>query len=447
MAFGAGRLAAALAELDPAWPEARFCVALSGGIDSVALLHALHGLREAGRIRGLRALHVDHGLQAGSRGFAERCRDLCRRLAVPFEIADLRLAVPPGASVEAHARDARYAAIAERLRAGEWLLTAHHRDDQLETLLIQLMRGAGVPGLAAMPARARLGAGLHGRPLLGVERAEIDAYAACHGLVFEHDPMNDAPRFDRAWLRREILPPLRSRWPGVAATVARSAGHMAQAARLLAELAAEDATGMVDGGRLSVAALRRLSRDRQTNVLRWWIQERGLSPPPAARLRSIMNELLTARADAEPSVRWAGAELRRYRGRLYAMLPLTESPSAGWTLGPAPPSAVALGAGLGRFGLVATPGGGLDAGACGVIEIRFRVGGESLRPHADRPRKRLKQLCQEAGIVPWMRSRLPLVFIGDRLAAVADLWIDSELTVPAGRPAYTPVWSERPPLF
>lgn len=446
MDFGAPRLAAALAELDPGWRAARYCVALSGGIDSVVLLHAMGALRAAGEIGSLRAVHADHGLQAASSGWASHCRTLCAREHVPLEVVELGLAAQPGASVEAQAREARYAAFARLLQAGEWLLTAHHRDDQLETVLIQLLRGAGVAGLAAMPARAPLGAGWHARPLLGVDRTAIAAYAAAHALGFQQDPMNESPRFDRGWLRREILPRLRSRWPAAATTVARSAGHLAQASRLLAEIAAADAREVADGSRLSLARLARLSRDRQANLLRWWIHERGLRPPPAARLESALDGMLAAREDAQPLVRWPEGELRRYRGRLYAMKPLPVMPSAS-VVSPGPGRAVPLGPGCGSFTLMAGSQGGIRAELPPPIEIRFRGGGESLQPAAARPRKRLKDLCQEAGIVPWMRGRLPLVFAGERLVAVADLWVDAEFQAPAGAPGLRAVWEGRPELF
>lgn len=445
MDFGAPRLAAALARLDPSGSATGFCVALSGGLDSSVLLHAMAALRDAPDARGLRAVHVDHGLQPESAAWADGCRTLCNRLAVPFEAVKLSLSIPPGASIEAEARDARYAALAARLRAGEWLLTAHHRDDQFETVLIQLMRGAGVAGLSAMPELARLGAGWHARPLLGLDRSTIAAYAAHHGLDWVRDPMNDSTRFDRGWLRARVLPAIRERWPAAGATVARSAGHLGAARRLLDELAQTDAAGVVEGGRLVIDGLQRLSQERQANLLRWWIRSRGLGPPPAARLAAALRELPGARIDATPLVRWPHGELRRYRGRLYAMHPL---PAAAVTQPGADAGSgiLELGPGLGQFSLVAGVQGGLRLPLAGDPVIRFRAGGEGLRTHPDRPRKRLKDLCREAGIVPWMRERLPLVYVGGQLAAVGDLWIEAELSAPVGVPALAPVWSDRPEL-
>ncbi len=447
MAFGPERLCAALSALEPAWHSSGFCVALSGGLDSSVLLHSLAALRAGNAGLRIRAVHVDHGLQSEAAAWADACAGFCRSLEVELLVLRLGLEPAAGESVEAHARDARYAAIARILKPGEWLLTAHHRDDQLETVLIQLMRGAGVAGLAAMPARAALGPGWHGRPLLEIDRALLAAYAQQAGLSWVSDPTNIATRFDRGWLREQVLPQMRMRWPQAAATVSRSAGHLAEASRLLASMAESDATGLLDHGRLAIDGLRRLPQDRQANLLRWWIREQGLGAPSAARFESILDDLVEARADAVPLVRWENGELRRYRDRLYAMQPLPESPSGTLRFDPALPAGIDLGGGLGRLCLVPTDQGGLDPGLLHAVVVRFRMGGESLRPHPARPRKRLKQLCQEAGIVPWMRERLPLLIAGSRLVAVGDLWIDSELAVAPGKPALKPVWSGRPELF
>lgn len=441
MPFSAERLAQRLDAADPGWRTAPLALALSGGLDSTALLHALAALAARESLT-FRALHVDHGLQAGSGAWAEACRAACRAAGAALEVIELRLVPVRGESVEARARDARYAALAERLAEGERLLTAHHRDDQLETVLIQLLRGAGVAGLAAMPARAALGRGWQLRPLLDVGREELAAYARQHGLAWQEDPMNSAERFDRAYLRTRVLPAIRERWPSAAETVSRSSRHLAEAARLLDEVAEGDASGVIDDGRLSLSTLSRLPRDRQVNLLRWWIREVGLRPPPAARLDSALPAFLAARPDGAPALRWEDGEVRRYRGRLYAMTPLPGPPPL-----PTAGQAVELGNGLGRFELVSGEQGGLRQAGLPRVSIRFRAGGESLRPHPARPRKRLKDLCQEAGIVPWMRERLPLVFAGDRLAAVGDLWIDAEFAAGAGEPAWKPVWEARPRIF
>jgi tRNA(Ile)-lysidine synthase len=441
--FGAERLAEALAAIDHAWQEGGVCVALSGGLDSSVLLHAMADVARAHSTR-LRALHVDHGLQAASAAWARSCRDACKAAGIPLQVVSLDLDVPRGASVEAAAREARYSALAAELTAGERLLTAHHRDDQLETVLIQLLRGAGVAGLAAMPARARLGLGWQLRPLLGVDRAELRAYADRHGLAWHEDPMNEALRFDRGYLRARVLPAIRERWPAAAATVARSALHLGEASRLLEGLAAADGAGLVDDGRISLAGLERLPRERQVNVLRWWLRAEGLRPPAAAQLGAGLPDFFSARPDGAPCLAWPQGEIRRYRGKLYAGPPLPAGPRA---VARGESATFDLGPGLGFLRLVEASEGGLRTPLPAAPELRFRVGGESLKPHPGRPRKRLKDLCQEAGVVPWMRDRLPLLYVGERLAAVGDLWIDEEFEAAPGQAALKPVWSGRPRIY
>lgn len=317
--FIPGALAESLQRLIPAWPDASLCVALSGGVDSVALLHAA---REAASRHGglrLRALHVDHGLQAASGEWAAACRQLCERLAVPCRVLELGLAVRKGESVEAEARRERYDALAAALEPGEYLLTAHHADDQLETVLLQLFRGAGVAGLAAMPESARLGPGHHLRPLLQVPRSGLVGYAEALGLRWIEDPMNRESRFDRSYLRHEVLPAILARWPAAARTVGRGARHFAEARGLLESLAEIDAARFLDDeGTLAVAGLLQLPHARRVNVLRWWIVRQGLGLPSAARLESIIRDVLPARPDAHPVVTWPTGEVRRRKGRLCA---------------------------------------------------------------------------------------------------------------------------------
>lgn len=307
-----------LARLVTTWPDARLCVALSGGLDSVALLAACVDLRTSHATLSVRAVHVHHGLQPEADDWQARCEELCRRLDVSLEVVRLALAPRRGESVEAEARDARYAAFAERLAFGEALLTAHHEDDQLETVLLQLMRGAGVAGLAAMPAVTALGAGLHARPMLRVPRDAVRGYAAERGLTWVDDPMNASERFGRGYLRARVTPALKARWPAAGRSVGRSARHLGEAQRLLDDLAAIDADAVSDGECLRVEPLLLLSRPRQANLLRWWLRRRGLRLPNAARLDAILDHVMPARPDARPRVDWPGGEVSRRGGRLYA---------------------------------------------------------------------------------------------------------------------------------
>ena len=293
---------------------APLCVAFSGGADSTALLAALAA--QATLRRRLRAIHVDHGLQPASRAWARHCREVAARLGVPFVLRRVRVNCGPGQSLEAQARAARYAALAQELAAGELLLTAHHQDDQLETVLLQLLRGAGLAGLAAMPAVMPFAAGLLCRPLLSVRRAELTAFTQRRGLPCIEDPANADERFDRNYLRHKVVPLIEARFAGAATAVARSARHAAEAQQLLEQLAAGDAGHCADGARLSAAALRRLTPVRRRNVLRAWIRAAGQLPPDARRLAEIAGPLLAARPDAQPRVEWGEVQVRRHAGQL-----------------------------------------------------------------------------------------------------------------------------------
>lgn len=416
----------ALARLLPGWPEARVGVALSGGVDSVVLLEVCAGLRSGHPGLSLRALHVHHGLQRAADDWARHCAALCSRLDVPLDVLRLGLAPARGTSVEAEARAARYAALAARLAVGEALLTAHHADDQLETVLLQLMRGAGVAGLAAMPEVAPLGRGLHLRPMLGLPRAAVEDYARQRGLDWIEDPMNVGERFDRAYLRARVTPALRARWPAVARSVSRTARHMAEARALLDELADLDAAGVLEGEVLRVEPLRGLSRPRQANLVRRWLRGRGLGVPSAARLGAGLDALLDARQDRMPVLSWPTGELRRYRGRLYAMAPLGAAPPPGWERPIEPGATVELPCGLGKVTLRRSEGPAISEAAlrAGAV-LRFRRGGERLRPLGRKARHSLAALFQEARVEPWLRPRLPLLVVGGAVVAVADRWLEA----------------------
>lgn len=428
-----------LSRLIPGWPDARLCIALSGGVDSTALLHACHRLRLRQPAVSLRALHVAHGLQPAAAGWPATCAALCADLGVPFETIELELDPPPGASVEAAARDARYAALKSRLAPGEALLTAHHQDDQLETVLLQLFRGAGLAGLAAMPASTMLGDALLLRPFLGVTRAEIDAYARSAGLGGIEDPTNLSPRFDRGLLRRDVIPVLRARWPSLARTVSRTARHAATAQGLLEDLAAIDAAGGIEGEQLLVAHCLGLPRARQANLLRWWLQRAGLGMPSEARLNSILDDLLPARAGAQPVVSWPTGEVRRHRGRLHAMRPLKSLARKEWVLGI---DKVLEAEGVGSIALIAGIGCGFSAlRHPGPFDLRVRQGGERLLPAGQRVEKSVTRLLREADIAPWLRDRVPLVYSGELLLAVGNLWIAAQAAATTGEPGLTVRWT------
>ncbi|MCK5723412.1 MAG: tRNA lysidine(34) synthetase TilS, partial [Gammaproteobacteria bacterium] len=300
-------------------------VAYSGGCDSHVLLHSLVSLRSEIKAE-IKAIHINHGLSPLANEWEDHCRKICEQLAVPY----LAITVDARAknnSPEEAARHARYAEWKKLLNKNEVLLLAHHQDDQAETVLIQLLRGSGVKGLAAMPAQQDFSQGLLCRPMLGFLREEIYSYAVDQGLNWIDDPSNFDTDFDRNFLRHDVIPLLETRWPSLKKTLSRSAIHQAEADQLLTELAFQDWHHIHENNQINISALVNLSEKRQRNVLRYWIADIcELILPDTVHLQRILNEVLTAAEDARPEVIWRGGEVRRYQGRLYAQEKLVKVP-------------------------------------------------------------------------------------------------------------------------
>jgi tRNA(Ile)-lysidine synthase len=428
MRFGPRWLEQQLTRLLPRYPDVALCVAFSGGADSTALLAALSELRH-GPLR-LRALHVDHRLHPQSSAWSAHCRGLARRLGVPLGVRTAHIERARGESPEAAARAARYRLLAAALGEGEALLTAHHQDDQLETVLLQLLRGCGIAGLAAMPAVAPFGRGVLARPLLPCARTELRAWLRAQELPWVEDDSNAQLHLDRNYLRARVLPLIRARWPAAAATVARTARHAAEARQLLDLLGLQDAARASCGATLSAQVLRRLSLERRRNALRSWITAAGLRPPPASRLEQIAGAVLAARADAQPCVAWDGARLERQGDLLVLRAGAGDDPAAPglitWHWGRR--RTCVLPGALGTLTLRADARGPLDLDALAPsLTVRARRGGERLRPVRGGPRRALKSLLQEARVPLAQRARLPLLFDGERLIAAADLWLDESV--------------------
>ena len=319
-AFSSIGLAQTLRQLAGPLAGSRLCIAFSGGLDSTALLAACAALRVRYRCQ-VRAVHVNHQLQPSAPAMAAAARACARRLGVVCKVVNAPVTIVRGDSIEAAARVTRYAALRSEVRDGEWLLLAQHQDDQVEALLLQLLRGAGVAGLAAMPPRT----GSLLRPLLDVTRAQLHHYLQRRSIRWIEDPSNADERFRRNYLRRRVLPLLRERWPGLGVAISRSAALAAEAQQLLAERAAELLNSAHDGEALSVSALRRLPDLDRRNALRYWLALRGLTMPDQRRLREIAGPMLRARHDAQPRVHWPGGSVRRHGGLLHAVVPTLDA--------------------------------------------------------------------------------------------------------------------------
>jgi tRNA(Ile)-lysidine synthase len=388
------------------------------------------------------ALHVHHGLSPHADAWAAFCAAECHRRGVTLAVHRVRVDRAPGQSLEAQARAARYAALAQA--DADVVALAHHADDQAETVLLQLLRGAGPHGLAAMSATRSAGGPPFIRPLLALTRAAIEAYARRHRVAWIDDESNADTRIRRNYLRHEIAPRLATAFPGYPATLARTAAHHAEAALLQDELAAQDAGGAAAEpapalDRAAFVALAQRSPHRARNLLRWCIRRHGLPPPSTARLAAMQEQLVHAAADARVRLAHAGAEIGIHRGRIVIHRPTAARYAIRWDGEPS----LALPHGTLLFGTVA--GGGLAAAAVAAapVVVRPREGGERIRLAANRPRQPLKRLLQEAGVPAWERDGWPLVWCGDTLAAVPGLGVAAGFQASAGADGYDVRWQPR----
>ena len=424
----------------------RLVAGLSGGLDSVVLLDLLSRIARRRRFT-LAALHVNHQLSPNAARWTRFCRELCRERGIPLRV--VRVSVARGDSLEAAARAARYA-VYRRQRA-DYLALAHNKDDQAETFFLQLLRGAGVKGLSAMPMvredRARNGkAGSFRapsilRPLLEVTRGEILAYAAERRLKWVEDESNQDTYFLRNFLRREVLPVIARRVPAYRATVARAAHHLAEAAGLLDVLAASDGAGSLGEDTLEVDALRRLPLPRARNLLRYFLASREAAMPGTEHLGEALRQACTASADSRVCIELGDATLRRYAGRLYVVREAGLLP-AGYTRVWRGEHKVALPELGGVLMLTRARGAGISLARLrsAAVTLRMRRGGERLRPDGRRPRRSLKNLLQEARVPPWERERLPLIYCGEELVWAPGVGVAFEFQASRHERALRPVW-------
>ncbi|MCL9653521.1 tRNA lysidine(34) synthetase TilS [Pseudomonas protegens] len=399
------------------WREAaHWRIAFSGGLDSTVLLHLLVDLAHQHGLPRLTAVHVHHGLQAAADAWPAHCQAICAALGVPLQV--IHVQVRAGSSLEGAAREARYGAFERLTAANELLLTAQHRDDQAETLLFRLLRGAGVRGLSAMPESRPLGAGHLLRPLLGVSRAELERYAAEHCLSWVQDPSNADHQYSRNYLRHQVMPSLIARWPQAATSMSRSAAHLREAQGLLDELAMMDlapAEGesdfpWLDLPSLALAPLQSLSPARQRNVLSHWLSKRGRLPDTDhwAGWESLRD------ASAQGHPRWclADGEVHRAGGRIWWLSGAWLQQVKNGIEWQDPGSPLQL------------PNNGqvffVGSAPQGPLRIRYRQGGEVMQV-AGRGHRDLKRLLNEAGLPSFVRGRLPLLYQDERLLAVANL--------------------------
>lgn len=431
------QIAARIVPLLPA--HSSILIGLSGGVDSVVLLHLLHQLAPHYSWR-LSALHVHHGISPNADIWADFCSKLCDLHHIPIQIEHVDITPLRAYGIEAAARKLRHAAFAGQ--GCDFVALAHHADDQVETMLLQLLRGAGVRGASAMPVLSlskqaplaeRAGFPSLVRPLLHSSRQEILAYAAANGLQWIDDESNADDSYPRNFLRHRLLPLLEEKFPAYRDTFMRSAKHFAEASILLDELAQQDSARTIHAGTLAVADLQALSQARAKNLVRYFLHVHGVPMPQTRQLDNMVQQLCNARVDTAVCITCGEWQVRRYQGSVYVMrslgefdrnliMPWHNEAGVDW---PALQT---------RLHFNHSPGVGISMAKLhrAPVTLRLRRGGESLRPHPNSAMRSLKNLLQEHRIPPWQRDRLPLLYCGDELVCVSGVAVAAEYQAAAG---------------
>jgi tRNA(Ile)-lysidine synthase len=416
------------AHLAPLLPQhSHILIGLSGGMDSVVLLHLLHTLAPRFEWR-ISAQHVHHGISPNADAWATFCVELCARFDIPLRIERVNIApLRADHGIEAAARKLRLASLAKQ--NCDCVALAHHADDQVETLLLQLLRGAGIRGVAAMPLYkpATTHAPATMRPLLGIPHSILLEYAVQQSLQWVEDESNADDNYPRNFLRHRLLPMLEQKFPAYRGTLTRSAQNFGEAGELLDELAQLDAHGTAGNVTLDISLLRPHSHSRAKNLLRYFLHTQGAPMPQAVQIDEMLYQLLEGREDAAVCIDFGGWQVRRYQDKVYAfpalvdinlglVIPWLGEPELQWpVLNKRIAFSQAQGVGIRLAKLQLAP-----------VTLRIRSGGESLRPHPNAATRSLKNLLQEHHVPPWLRERMPLLYCGGELVSVVGVAVSAE---------------------
>ncbi|RDH84660.1 MAG: tRNA lysidine(34) synthetase TilS [endosymbiont of Galathealinum brachiosum] len=406
-----------------------WCLAYSGGVDSQVLLHLLHLTK-----LNVSAVYIDHGLQAQSSDWARHCEAQCKNLNIPFQLIKVNAAAAKGESPEAAARTARYAAFKELIQKSDCLLTAQHQDDQSETIFLQLLRGAGAAGLAGMPEIATFSNGWHARPLLDISQNVILDYANQNALSWVEDPSNQQVNYDRNYLRHSVMPQLQQRWPALNKTLSVFSQQQAENAELLEVLAEKDlSSSLLEDTCLDINQLNKIENARLRNVLRFWFKNLQKPIPSRAVLEQIVQQINNTSHDSHVLINWANVEVRRFRDKLFCLKKISHDASQvyNWNV-------------KNELELL-TLDKKLKLEKCETsddikfvlneslltqdVTVRFRQGGEKIKPAGRNGSHDLKSLFQESSVPTWQRDRIPLLFVEGELVAVVGYWIADNFSV------------------
>jgi len=398
----------------------KFVVAFSGGLDSTVLLYGMHTLNLP-----IQAVHINHHLQDECDQWELHCKNLCNLWGIDFFVRQVEVNKISNKSIEESARKIRYYELFKFVSAHDCLVTAHHKDDLAETFLLQLLRGAGPAGLSAMSTEQKLSTGLHLRPLLEYTRPELLEFAKLHPLSWLDDPSNESLDFDRNYLRKNVLPVIANRWPGVVQTVARASELQADSMNCLRELANIDLqnAAIKDSTILDITALQKLSDERLINALRGWVRNHDMRSPNKKLMSHIVKDIVRKdELESSPVQTWLDGEVRRYRNRIYLMKPLSlhdATQEFEWNINQSL-YIESLNLTLNKSDLEQL--GTQLPDSVEVLTVRFRTGGERLKPFGKCHHRALKNLFQEANIPPWERDRIPFLYHKDMLIAVLGNW-------------------------
>ncbi|MBD1575066.1 MULTISPECIES: tRNA lysidine(34) synthetase TilS [Vibrio] len=420
--------------LSHAQPSTHFVLGLSGGVDSRVMLHLLGKFKAQYPKHQYRAVYVHHGLSDNADHWQRQCEQYCQQADIDFQVEKVTLALGAQVSIEQAAREARYQALSKHIDSNGVLLTGQHGSDQVETFLLALKRGSGPKGLSAMPAQAEFGKGRLLRPFLTLPQSCIQDYAQQHKLNWIEDESNQDTRFDRNFIRHQITPILKARWPHIESTIARSAGLCAEQEDLLQSLLSERLKSMMlPDDSISIESLKQQTKPARDALLRMWIGQQHHLMPSAKQLQQIWQDVALAKTDAAPKFRYGLTQLGRFENRLYVFVvkPDISSQVLEWNVA----EELELPNGLGHLQLISgNQTGGLMAEDENIITLRlpediqhlqvqFSFNGITAHPESRQHSRKLKKLLQEYKIPTWQRDQIPLLMDKGELVSALGLFV------------------------
>ena len=427
-------------QIKPLLPN-KFCIAFSGGMDSTVLLHVMKNIID--EKSQIRAIHINHNIVDNSKVWSKTCKSICKNFGIDIEIISLEV-THNGYGLEAAARDERYEKLKEKLYENEYLLTAHHEEDQMETVFLRMARGTGLDGLQGINEKYSFGEGIIFRPMLEVSKTSVMDYAKEHQLKWVEDSSNQDTHFDRNFLRKKIIPQFRERWPSIASSVSRLSQLSAQNIKILNQIAEEDIGPIANMNELPLAKLLDKSFERANNMLRYIILANGMSIPSMKTLQDGLKEMLDPETD-KSVIAWKDYCIRKYKNHLYFLSNSDLEPNKvdvriPWEIG----KTVNLGENIGTIEATFIYGDGLSIEKCkNKLTISYRQGGELIKPIGHRINKSLKNLFQENQILPWMRDKIPLIYYQDELVSVADLWFNQNYVASQNEAGFVVNWHKK----